>query len=145
MAVTPGICNSFKTQLGTATHDFTITTGHAFYWALYSSAATHTPSTTTVYDNTNELAAGNGYTQGGVTVANVTPTLDSNTAVFDFSADPTWATASFTARSTLLYNSNATNAAVGIWDFGTDQTASGGSFVLELPLPTAAAGIITLV
>lgn len=142
MASTTAVCSSFKKQLLEALHDFNAG-AHAFNWALYSSSATH-GAATTAYSTTNELATASGYTQGGKTYANVDPVLDSTTAIVDW-ADPTWATASFTAASTLLYNdTHASNAAVAVWDFGGDKTASGGDFVLQLPAAAAATAILRL-
>jgi hypothetical protein len=140
MASTTAICTSFKVEMfvGT-THDFTITTGDAFYWALYTSTAAH-DATTTAYSTTNELAdATGGYDRPGETMANITPVANSTSAVMDW-LDPTWTTASFTAASTLLHNNSSQSVAV--WDFGGDQTASGGDFVLQIP--TAAIGTAIL-
>jgi len=140
MASTTAVCNSFKVELMTAIHDFTLTTGDAFYWALYTSTATHTKSTT-AYSTTNELAdATGGYDRPGETLANVTPTLTGDVATTDWE-NITWVTASFTAASTLLHNNSS--QAVAVWDFSGDQTASGGDFVLQMPTP-GATGILRL-
>ena len=40
MAITSAICNSFKNELMTATHNFTASTGNTFKIALYTSSAT---------------------------------------------------------------------------------------------------------
>jgi len=141
MASSTAICSSFKQELMVEGHDFTITTGDAFYWALYTSTATH-GAATTAYSTTNELpdATGN-YNRPGETVANVTPTIDGTTAITDW-ADPTWSSATFTAASTLLHNNSTT--AVAVWDFSGDQTASGGDFILQLPAYAAATAILRL-
>ena len=124
-----------------ALHDFN-TGAHAFNWALYTSTATH-GAATAAYSATNEIA-GTGYTAKGVTNANIDPVTSGTTAFVDW-ADPTWATATFTAASTLLFNdTHASDAAVAAWDFGGDQTASGGSFVLQLPVAAAATAILRL-
>jgi hypothetical protein len=142
MASTTAVCNSFKQQLLEALHDFN-TGAHAFYWSLYTSSATHGAGTT-VYSTTNELTTANGYTQGGKTYANAEPTLDSATAIVDWD-DPTWTSASFTAASVLLWNTtHASDAAVAVWDFAGDKTASGGDFVLQLPAAAAATAILRL-
>lgn len=142
MASTTAICSSFKQELMVAEHDFTLSTGHAFNWALYTSTATH-GAATTAYSATNEIS-GTNYTAKGVTNANVTPTLDGTVAYTDW-ADPTWSSASFTAASTLLFNdTHASDASVAVWDFGGDKTASGGDFVLQLPTPNGTTGILRL-
>ena len=140
MASTTAICNSFKQELFEALHDFN-TAGHVFNWALYTSTATNNASTT-AYSASNEIS-GTGYTAKGETGANAEPALSGSTAYVDW-PDPTWTGASFTAASTLLFNeTHASDGSVAVWDFGGDQTASGGDFVLQLPAP-GASGILTL-
>jgi hypothetical protein len=56
MAITTGLCFSFKEELFKAIHDFSTDT---FKAALYTSAANIGP-TTTVYTTTNELPTGGG-------------------------------------------------------------------------------------
>lgn len=58
---------------------------------LHSSASNaNTLSTALAFSNiTNELATGNGYTNGGQALGSVTLTNSSGTITFDF-ADPTW-------------------------------------------------------
>ena len=141
MASTTAICTSFKQELFEALHDFN-NAAHAFNWALYTSTATHGAGTT-AYSVTNEIS-GTGYTAKGVTNANVNPTTSGTTAFVDW-ADPTWSSASFTAASTLLFNdTHASDASVAVWDFGGDQTASGGDFVLQLPVADASNAILRL-
>ena len=138
------IADSFKQELLQGVHDFTNSTGDAFYWALFTNAWTGNNATTATYTTTNEVANGNGYTTGGVTIANVTPTVSSNVAYTDWATDPTWGTANFTARYTHLYNSTDSNKSVANWDFGTDQTASGGDFIIVLPTPASGTAILRL-
>lgn len=141
MASTTAICTSFKVELMTGVHNFT-NAAHVFRWALYTSTATHGAGTT-AYSATNEIS-GTNYVAKGTTTANVTPTADSTTAITDW-PDPTWSAASFTAASTLLFNDTAaSDQSVAVWDFGGDQTASGGDFVLQLPVPAAATAILRL-
>ena len=142
MASTTAICDSFLLDLVTGTaHDFT-NGQDVFRWSLYTSTATN-GSATTVYTATNEIS-GTNYVAKGETGANVTPTVSTNTAMVDF-ADPTWTSASFTAASTLLFNdTDASDSAVAVWNFTGDQTASGGDFVLEMPVRAAGTAILTL-
>lgn len=137
---TTAICTSFKQQLFEGGHDFQ-NSADVFRWALYNSSSTN-GAATTAYTATNEIS-GTGYTAGGETVANVSPTTSGTTAYVDW-ADITWSTATFTAASVLLYNATASNAAVAVWDFGGDQSASGGDFVLQLPTPDASNAILRL-
>ena len=66
------MCTSFKQELLTATHNFTNSTGNTFKLALYTNSASFTASTT-AYTATNEVS-GTGYSAGGGTLTNVTPT-----------------------------------------------------------------------
>lgn len=141
MPSTTAICTSFKQELFEALHDFN-NGSHVFRWALYTSTATNGAGTT-VYGAANEIS-GTGYVAKGETVANVDPTTSGTTAFVDW-ADPTWTTATFTAASVLLFNdTHASDAAVAVWDFGGDQSASGGDFILQLPTPDAANAILRL-
>ena len=104
MAITSAICNSFKTEILTAVHNFTATTGDTFNLALYTSSAT-LDKTTTAYSDTNEITndAGSAYTAKGEALTSVTPALSGDTACCDF-ADVSWTSASFTANGCLIYN-----------------------------------------
>jgi hypothetical protein len=79
MAISQAMCTSFKKELMTATHDFTASTGNTFKLALYTSSATLGASTT-AYSATNETS-GTGYSAGGGTLTNVTPTTSGTTAL----------------------------------------------------------------
>ncbi len=141
MAITQAMCTSFKTQLLTGTHDFTNGTGDTFKIALFTSAAT-LDATTTAYSTSNE-ASGTGYTAGGNTLTNVTPTSSGTTAFTDF-ADTTWTSASVTARGALIYNSTEADAAVVVLDFGSDKTSTAGDFTIQFPTADASNAIIRI-
>ena len=141
MAITQAMCTSFKTQLLTGTHDFTNGTGDTFKIALFTSAAT-LDATTTAYSTSNE-ASGTGYTAGGNTLTNVTPTSSGTTAFTDF-ADTTWTSASITARGALIYNSTEADAAVVVLDFGSDKTSTAGDFTIQFPTADASNAIIRI-
>ena len=141
MAITQAMCTSFKQELLTATHDFTNSTGSTFKVALYTSSATLGASTT-AYSATNEVS-GTGYTAGGNTLTNVTPTSSGTTAFTDF-ADTTFASATITARGALIYNSSASNAAVVVLDFGADKTSTAGDFTIQFPTADASNAIIRI-
>ena len=141
MAITQAMCTSFKTQLLTGTHDFTNGTGDTFKIALFTSSAT-LGAATTAYSTTNETS-GTGYTAGGNTLTNVTPTSSGTTAFTDF-ADTTWSTASITARGALIYNSTEADAAVVVLDFGSDKTSTAGDFTIQFPTADASNAIIRI-
>ena len=81
------------------------------------------------------------YTAGGATLTSVTPVLDGSTAVCDF-ADVSWTSASFTANGALIYNSSASNVAVCAIAFGSDKTATNGTFTIQFPTADATNAII---
>lgn len=141
MAISQAMCTSFKVELLTATHNFTTSTGDVFKIALYTSSAS-LDATTTAYTTSNEVV-GTGYTAGGNTLTNVTPTASGTTALTDF-ADTTWSTATITARGAMIYNSSKSNKAVCILDFGSDKTSTAGNFTIVFPVPDASNAIIRI-
>lgn len=97
------VYDSFKELMADGTLDLD---GDSFSVALYTS--TSNASTLTTSDETavtNEVAAGNGYTAGGVAVTSPTWTQSGSTTRFDGS-DPAWTATggSITARYALLYD-----------------------------------------
>ena len=145
MAITSAICNSFKQEILEAEHNFTASTGNTFNLALYTSSVTLGASTT-AYSSSNEItnSSGTAYTAGGKALTSVTPTLDSSTAVCDFS-DVSWTSASFTANGCLIYNDSHTgDAAVCAVAFGGDKTVSSGTFTVQFPAAAATTAIVRI-
>ncbi len=145
MAITSAICNSFKTEILTAVHNFTASTGNTFNLALYTSSATLSKSTT-AYSATNEITntSGTAYTAKGNALTSVTPVLSSDTAVCDF-ADTSWTSASFTANGCLIFNDSATgDPACCAIAFGGDKTVSSGTFTIQFPTADASDAIIRI-
>ena len=144
MAITSAICTSFKVELLKGTHNFTATTGNTFKIALYDSDATLGASTT-AFSTSEEITntSGTAYTSGGATLTSVTPVASSTTAVCDF-ADVSYTSASFTANGALIYNSSDSNAAVCAIAFGSDKTATNGTFTIQFPTADATNAIIRL-
>jgi len=145
MAITSAICNSFKTEILTAVHNFTATTGDTFNLALYTSSAT-LDKTTTAYSDTNEITndAGSAYTAKGEALTSVTPALSGDTACCDF-ADVSWTSASFTANGCLIFNDSAAgDPAVCAIAFGGDKTATNGTFTIQFPTADASDAIIRI-
>ena len=141
MAISTTLTTSFKTELLTATHNFTNGTGHTMKCALYTSSAT-LDATTTAYSSSNEVS-GTGYTAAGNTLTNVTPSNSGTTAFTDFT-DTSWSTSTITARGMLIYNSSATNKSVSTHDFGADKSSSAGTFTIQFPAADASNAIIRL-
>ena len=144
MAITSAICISFKVELLKGTHDFTATTGNTFKIALYDSDAT-LGAGSTAFTTSEEITntSGTAYTSGGATLTSVTPVASSTTALCDF-ADVSFSSATFTANGALIYNSSATNAAVAAIAFGSDKTATNGTFTIQFPAADASNAIIRL-
>lgn len=133
MAITQAMATSFKSEILQEGHNLASDT---IKIALYSSSAT-LGATTTAYTTSNEIT-GTGYTAGGVTLANQTVATSGTTAYFD-ADDPTWTSASFTARGALIYNSTNSDKAIAVLDFGGDFTVSSGTFRIVFPAAGAAA------
>ena len=144
MAITSAICTSFKVDELKGVHNFTATTGDTFKIALYDSDATLGASTT-AFSTSEEITntSGTAYTSGGATLTSVTPVASSTTAVCDF-ADVSYTSASFTANGALIYNSSDSNAAVCAIAFGSDKTATNGTFTIQFPTADATNAIIRL-
>ena len=151
MAITQAMATTFKKELLVGAHDFDLSSGDTIKIALYLSTAS-LDATTTAYSTSGETTntAGTAYTAGGATLPKVAPTTSGTTAYVDF-ADATWATASFTARGALIYNStpnttsiSLTNPAVIVLDFGGDKTVSAGSFTVQFPTASATDAIIRI-
>ncbi len=144
MAITSAICTSFKVEVLKGVHNFTATTGNTFKIALYDSDATLGASTT-AFSSSEEITntSGTAYTSGGATLTSVTPVASSTTAVCDF-ADVSYSSASFTANGALIYNSSASNVAVCAIAFGSDKTATNGTFTIQFPTADATNAIIRL-
>ena len=143
MAITSAICNSFKTEILKAVHNFTASSGNTFNLALYTSSATLNKSTT-AYTTSIEVANGNGYTTKGNALTSVTPALSTDTACCDFS-DTSFTSASFTARGCLIFNDSASgDPAVCAIDFGADKTVTSGTFTIQFPAADADNAIIRI-
>jgi hypothetical protein len=127
---------SFKAELYQAIHNLLTDT---LKIALYTGDATLTESTT-AYSTTNEIT-GTGYTAGGVTITGVSVNSSSYTAYVSFN-NPSWTSASFTARAALIYNSSKANRSIAVLDFGADKTVSGNTFTIVLPGNTASDALI---
>lgn len=140
------MCTSFKKELLQAKHDFTASTGDTFKLAMYTNSASPTAATTD-YTTSNEIT-GTGYSAGGGTLTNVTPTSSGTTALTDFD-DLTFSTATITARGAIVYNTTAgsgtgTTNSVVILDFGSDKTSTAGDFTIVFPTADASNAIIRI-
>ena len=155
MAISQAICTSFKQEILQGIHNFTngsgggttttTGTGNTFKLALYTSSAS-LGAGTTAYATTNEIS-GTGYSAGGGTLTNVTPSTSGTTALTDF-ADLTFSSSTITARGALIYNASTTagsaDRAVLVLDFGGDKTSTAGDFTIQFPTADASNAIIRI-
>ena len=163
MAIASEICNSFKEEILQGGHCLNASgstpAGNTIKCALYSSNSAVLSKSTIVYAAPSSATAdptstyevtttSSGYTGGGNTLTNIDPTLDSDTAICDFS-DTNWTSATFTARGCLIYNTTAitgftTNRSILAINFGGDKTVTSGTFTIEFPAAAASTAIIQL-
>ena len=127
MAITQAMCTSFKAEILDEQHDLVADT---IKIALFTSSAS-LGAATTAYSTSNEVS-GTGYSSGGETLTSKVVTTTGTTAYFD-ADDPTWTSASFTARGALIYNSTNSDKAIAVLDFGGDFTVSSGTFKIVFP------------
>ena len=139
MAITQAMCTQFKRDVMLGLHDLDSDT---LKIALYTSSATLN-ATTTAYTATNEVANGNGYTTGGVALANASVIINSTSGCFD-SDNPEWTSATFTARGALIYNDTESDLAIAVLDFGGDFSVAGGTFRIVFPAQTANTSIVRI-
>ena len=145
MAITQAMCTSFKKELLEGKHDFT-NGADAYKLALFTSSATLSAATTD-YSTANEVS-GTGYTAGGGTLVNVTPTSSGTTALTDFN-DLTFSSSTITANGAMIYNTQTgggtgTTDAVVILAFGSDKTSTNGDFTIQFPTADATNAIIRI-
>lgn len=91
-------------------------------------------------DVTNEVS-GTGYTAGGATLSGVSVTYDSASNEVRVSwTDPTWTTATITARTAVIYKSrggaSTADELVAYCTESGDVTSTAGTFTVDLPSPT---------
>lgn len=151
MAITQAVCNTFKRDLLKGFHDFA-NGGSTFKIALFTSSAS-LDATTEDYSTSNETtnSSGSAYSAGGLTLTNqsVTGSTSATTAYVDWSTDPQWTSASFTANGAMIYNTTTdggtgTTDAVCILAFGSDFTATNGTFTIQFPAPGTSTAILRL-
>jgi len=113
---------------------------------MYTNSASFNAATT-AYTTSNEIS-GTGYSAGGGTLTNVTPTTSGTTALTDF-ADLTFSSSTLTARGALIYNTttsggSGTTDTVLVLDFGSDKSSSSGDFTIVFPTADASNAIIRI-
>ena len=131
MAITQVLTDTFKQDCLDGAQNLG-SGGNTLKIALYTSSAT-LGATTSAYTTTNEVS-GTGYTAGGATLSSQAVAYDStnNVAFFD-AADPSFTSATITARGALIYNNSKSNAAIAVLDFSSDFSSSNGTFQIQFP------------
>lgn len=144
MAITQALPNSFKKQLLDGDQDFSTagSGGDKFKLALYVSTATLGASTTS-YTTSGEVSASGTYVAGGKALVNSGTSVVSTVAFTDF-ADLSFTGVTITARGALIYNTSFSNSAVAVLNFGSDKTATSGTFTIQFPAFTSTAAIIRI-
>lgn len=137
--ISTSVPTSFKVELLKGLHNFSNPGGHTFKIALYDSSAV-LGAQTTAYSSANEIT-GTGYVAGGATLTSVTPTSEDNVGISTFS-NVTWSNATFTANGALIYNANASNAAVAVLAFGSDKSVTSGTFQITFPTANSTNAIV---
>lgn len=136
--------NQFVADLASGVHQLQTGTTHVLRVALTNTAPT---SANTVLANITQVANGNGYTTGGISVGTITGAQTGGTFQLTGGTDPVWTAtgAGFTARYAVLYNDTPTSPAdplIGWWDYGSSVTlAAGETFTVDLDQTN---GILTL-
>jgi hypothetical protein len=88
----------------------------------------------------NEVAAGNGYTAGGIALSGYTAASTDGVASVDF-ADAVWPTSNISADGAVLYDST-TGKVLEVIDFGATITSNGGDFTVNIP--SSGVGLVRL-
>jgi len=154
------LCNTFKKELLEAKHNFLNSGGDAFKLALFTNSAvpSNMGGSGSTMDGsvakyvTNNEVSGTNYSAGGSALTRVNPSLDSSTAITDFT-DLVFSTVTISSvRGAVIYNDDGTTGggyanndpAVCVLDFGGDKAASAGDFTVVFPTANASNAIIRI-
>lgn len=146
MAITTAMCNSFKQELLGGIHDLDTDT---LKLALIKASPTGTygASTTNYSDVTgnSDEASGTGYSAGGQTLDGASISLQSGTAIVDFT-DEVFSDVTVSTDGCIIYNTSSTpaNKAIAVIDFGGTVSATAGDLTIEFPAAGASTAIIRI-
>lgn len=147
MAITQAMCTSAKVGMLKGLYDFS-NGADVFKLALFRAQAsisgTFGAATTNYSDMGADEATGTNYTAGGSALTNVTPTSSGTTAYCDF-ADLVFTNVTITTSGCLIYDTTVGNAAIAVFNFGGDKTATAGDLTIIFPTADASNAIIRLV
>lgn len=142
MAISQAVANSFKSEILQGIHDLE-SGGDVFKLALYTSAATLTSATVSYTTGSEVTASGQYVVGGGVLTSQQVSLATGGVAIVDF-ADLSFTGVTLTARGALIYNSTEAKKAVCVLDFGSDKTATSGTFTIQFPNFTSSSAILRI-
>jgi hypothetical protein len=142
MAISQAVANSFKSQILQGIHDLE-SGGDVFKLALYTSAATLTSATVSYTTGSEVTASGQYVVGGGVLTSQQVSLATGGVAIVDF-ADLSFTGVTLTARGALIYNNTEADKAVCVLNFGSDKTATSGTFTIQFPNFTSSAAILRI-
>jgi hypothetical protein len=147
--ITSAWATSAKVELARGIHNFTNSSGDVFKLALLkpeADIATNYGAASTDYDNlsTDEVANGSGYTTGGITLTNTTPSSSGTTAFWSFSNNPQWTSATFSSGGGVIYNTSDGNAIVAVLSWGGTKSVTAGTFTVTWPTNDATNAILRI-
>ena len=155
MAITTCMTNSAKGAFLAGTH----LAANAYKMALIKVSPTYTTWDATVTGagtpgsgagsasnlGTDEVASGGGYTSGGFTMAGYTAGSSTTTSWIDWTTDPNWTTATFSATGAMLYNDTvAGKPVISLHDFGGTISVASGTFTVTLPAAAAGTALVRI-
>jgi hypothetical protein len=142
MAISQAVANSFKSEILQGIHDLE-SGGDTFKLALYTSAATLTSATVSYTTGSEVTASGQYVVGGGVLTSQQVSLATGGVAIVDF-ADLSFTGVTLTARGALIYNTTEANKAVCVLNFGSDKTATSGTFTIQFPNFTSSSAILRI-
>lgn len=140
MAATTTLCTSYLKDILEGTHDAADTYKIALIKETPSGTyGAGTENYSDLTDNSDEVANGNGYTTGGVTLSGFTTGISGSIAYLDWTTDPAWNSSTFSTVGAIIYNSSKSNKALCVLDFDGVFSPSNGTFTITFPAPGATA------
>jgi hypothetical protein len=144
MAITTAMCTSFKQELLGGVHDLDT---DVLKLALIKQTPTGTygAATTNYSDVTgnSDEASGTNYTTGGQALDGATISVDSTTAIVDFT-DEVFSNVTVACDGCIIYNSSQGNKAVCVIDFGGTVSATAGDLTIQFPTADSSNAIIRI-
>ena len=141
MTINQSIATSFKAELFSGIHDFSVG-GDDFKVALYTSAASLGPDTEEYAPDDEVIGA--GYTAGGQIMTQTQPQTGGTSGFTGFE-NVVWPLATITAAGALIYNASKANRAVCVIDFGGDKTSTNDDFTIAMPADTQTEALLRIV